>query len=215
MSGWMGAIEDGLAGAAKGAAAGSIVPGFGSAAGGLIGLATALVPHVFGADAKPALRAAAEVVTGQAAEADQVAAIAGDPALAEQFRVQALQIAADRERAWQDSLMADRADARATTVDLAGKGSAIAWGAPVVSVVVMLSFGVLAGVVLFHQVPEGSQALANVLLGALAGMATTVVSFWMGSSAGSAAKSEMLANSVPASLLPHPATIVPSADVLK
>ena len=199
MSGWMGAAEDGLAGAVKGAAAGSIVPGIGTAAGGLIGLATALVPHVFGADAKPALRAAAEVVTGQTAEADQVTALTSDPGLTEQFRVQALQIAADREAARDTAVqnqieagLAGVANARATTVDLAGKGSAIAWGAPVVSLVVLVTFGLVVALALLRPLPVGSEAILNVLLGVLARDGDHVVGYWVGSSAGSAAKTDLL-----------------------
>lgn len=50
--------------------------------------------------------------------------------------------------------------------------------------------GFLGGVtlVLTSSVPERSDALANVLLGTLAAMATQVANYWLGSSAGSAAK---------------------------
>ena len=61
-------------------------------------------------------------------------------------------------------------------------------------------------VVLTRAIPENSTALANVLLGTLAAMATQVANFWLGSSNGSASKNELLAsaqtalaNSVPAS----------------
>ena len=55
--------------------------------------------------------------------------------------------------------------------------------------------------------PQDNAALANVLLGTLAAMATQVANYWLGSSSGSAAKNSALAgaqtalaNSVPADL---------------
>lgn len=211
-----------LAGAAKGAAAGSVVPGLGTVAGSLVGLASALVPHVFGAETEPLLHAAAAVVTGQGKQADQLVTLSTDPAMREQFRLEVLKIAADQEVARDlalqnrlDAALADVADARKQTLSLASLGSGIAWAAPVISVIVLVAFGGLSCVVLFHQVPEASATLANVLLGALSGMATTVVSYWVGSSAGSARKEIQLANSVSKDLLPQPAAVVPAGDVQK
>ncbi len=62
------------------------------------------------------------------------------------------------------------------------------WGAVLVSLAIVLGF--LGGVtlVLSRSVPSGSDALANVLLGTLAAMATQVANYWLGSSAGSASK---------------------------
>lgn len=218
-----------LAGAAKGAAAGSVVPGLGTVAGSLVGLASALVPHVFGTETEPLLHAAAAVVTGQGKQADQLVTLSTDPAAREQFRLEVLKIAADREMARDqaqeardqalqvrlDAALADVADARKQTLGLAGMGSSLAWAAPMVSVIVLLAFGILSCVVLFHQVPDGSQSLANVLLGALASMAGAVVQYWVGSSAGSARKDGLLANSVSKDLLPQPAAVVPAGDVQK
>ena len=58
--------------------------------------------------------------------------------------------------------------------------------------VVVLAFAVTVGVVLTHAVPEGNAAIANVVLGTLAAMATQTVHYWLGSSAGSARKTEDL-----------------------
>ena len=68
-----------------------------------------------------------------------------------------------------------------------------AWGAPVVSVVVLLTFGTVVSLVLLRAIPAGSETVLNVLLGTLAAMATNVVGYWVGSSAGSARKDERLA----------------------
>ncbi len=68
-----------------------------------------------------------------------------------------------------------------------------AWGAPVVSVVVLVTFGTVVSLVLLRAIPVGSETVLNVLLGTLAAMATNVVGYWVGSSAGSARKDEQLA----------------------
>lgn len=85
----------------------------------------------------------------------------------------------------------DRADARSQTVELAKTGSSIAWGAPAVSLVVLITFGVVLYRVL--SAPAGqADPNASLMLGALTTMATAVVSYWVGSSAGSAAKDKLL-----------------------
>jgi len=50
----------------------------------------------------------------------------------------------------------------------------------------------MLGIILSHSLPVGSEALANVMLGTLAAMATAVAQYWVGSSAGSARKSDDL-----------------------
>ncbi len=69
----------------------------------------------------------------------------------------------------------------------------LAWGAPIVSVVVLLTFGGVVSLTMLNTIPAGSEAVLNVLLGTLAAMATNVVGYWVGSSAGSARKDERLA----------------------
>jgi len=63
-------------------------------------------------------------------------------------------------------------------------------GAIVVSVGVTIGFVGSVFIVLFKALPDGSDAIANVLLGSLAAMQTQVVGFWIGSSAGSASKDQ-------------------------
>jgi len=69
----------------------------------------------------------------------------------------------------------------------------LAWGAPIVSVVVLLTFGGVVSLTMLRTIPAGSETVLNVLLGTLAAMATNVVGYWVGSSAGSARKDERLA----------------------
>ncbi|WP_454016979.1 hypothetical protein [Azospirillum sp. Marseille-Q6669] len=116
-----------------------------------------------------------------------VAAVQTDPAkLAELYRQQGDQVVAllrlDNE---------DQADARAQTVQLAQAGSRISWGAPIVSTIVLVTFGI----VLYRVLSRPAGAIdqnATLMLGALTTMASAVVSYWVGSSAGSAAKDKLL-----------------------
>jgi hypothetical protein len=186
----------------------------------LIPLVISLVPQLtkwlFGDKAAATVTQVTAVVhslTGSTDPATVSAAIAGDAALANQITLQLAQIAAAREQeadatnqAALVSTLSDIASARSQTVALAAAKSPIAWGAPVVSTVVLLTFGLMLGMILSHTLPAGSEALANVMLGTLAAMATSVCGYWVGSSAGSARKSDdlaraqdQLANSVPAS----------------
>ena len=196
-----------VTGAAKGAAAGSIVPGIGTALGAVGGVVLTMAPEIgqwlFGPDAAPAVsavQAAVGAVTGSADPEEQVAALS-DPDKAATLRVELARIAAERGAAaaaiTQAALvarLADVAGARAATVELAQSGSGIAWGAPVVSVVVLLTFGGAVAMTLMRPMPAGAEAVLNVLLGTLGAMATSVVGYWVGSSAGSARKDARLAS---------------------
>ena len=101
----------------------------------------------------------------------------------------------------------------------------IAWAPAVLSGIILVSFGTLVFVVLTQDgPPERSMPLANVLLGSLAAMATQVANYWLGSSSGSATKTDQLAAltadtqaSVPSEivsrLLPPITTPVPAANL--
>ena len=192
--------------AAKGAAAGSVVPGIGTALGAAGAVALDLAPELarwlFGPGAAPVVMAVQEAigaVTGSTDRDVQVARVA-DPTVATALRVQLAQIAAQAAAARDaaqvskiTALLADVAGARAQTLALAQAGSALSWGAPVVSVVVLATFGAVVSLVLFRTVPSGSEAVLNVLLGTLGAMATSVVGYWVGSSVGSVRKDDRLA----------------------
>ena len=225
----MSMIDDALAGLAKGAAIGSVVPGVGTAigagAGGLIGLASSLVPHVFGADATPILAAAAKAITGAGDEASQVQILSTDSAALAQFKVQALQIAANREQAQLDAQtdqitasFGDVADARQQTVNLAKTGSQISWGAPAVSIVVVIGlFASFAGLLWVKRIDDaGVAAMINTIIGALVLAFGGIVRYWTGGAqdaVSSARKTEIIAQSMPASALPKPLAVVPATDV--
>lgn len=96
----------------------------------------------------------------------------------------------------------DRSSARSQTVDLAKAGSALAWGAPLISTLVLGSFGAVLYAVLTKGLPAGSETIATTMLGTLSAMSTAVVSYWVGSSIGSASKNSLLFNSTPAPATP-------------
>jgi hypothetical protein len=66
--------------------------------------------------------------------------------------------------------------------------TAAAW----ISTVVLLLFGAAMTLAFLKAAPAGSEAILNVMLGALGSMATQVVSYWVGSSSGSAKKTDLL-----------------------
>ena len=181
----------------------------------LIPLAISIAPEIakwlFGDKAEKttaAVAQAVQVVTGvdvnapNGAAAAQ-AALAGKPELAMQMRTQLAQIAAtaeaDARKTELDQLqamLADTASARAQTVALAQAKSPIAFGAPLVSIVVLVTFAIVMTVAITRTMPSGSETVLTMLLGSLAAMATSVVSYWVGSSVGSARKDEHFARIV-------------------
>ena len=186
----------------------------------LIPLAIQIAPTIakwlFGSDSEKIVQQVASVVTQvtgvSAPHTDEGVAAAeavlqGKPELAIQIQVQLAKIAADQEaeadraaeasrKAELDSLIAQIADtdgARRQTIALAQAGSKIAYGAPLVSALVLITFAVVMTLAFTRSLPSGSETVLTMLLGSLAAMATSVVSYWVGSSAGSARKDAHLA----------------------
>lgn len=102
--------------------------------------------------------------------------------------------------------MEDVQDARATTVKLDSAGSNIAWGAPVISVVIVIGFFSVMTLLFIVKTDflPGTITLLNVLFGALIPAFGQVCNYWLGSSAGSANKDALLAASpaMPAKVAP-------------
>ena len=146
--------------------------------------------------------AAVEKVTGIAREilgtddpSGIEAAIAGDSNLALQFKMAVIQAEADARRQEFEALQAQLADvqsARGQTVKLAEARSPIAYGAVVVSTIVLLGFAVMLWLVIREEVPANQRDMVTLLLGTLAGMASSVVAYWVGSSNGSMQKNAAL-----------------------
>lgn len=92
-----------------------------------------------------------------------------------ELRVETLRIEAARQ-----------ADARRQTVELARAGSPLAYGAAAVSTVILLLFAVVVVAELWGmEIGDGSRRLLEYLLIAVGG-------YWLGSSRGSAEKTEMM-----------------------
>lgn len=177
-------------------------------------LAPSLIDWLFGPKAESATTKVIDVVqavTGaDPTTAEGVAVVAAmvqgkpDVALDLQSKLLALkatmQAEADREAdaARQSDLdamrasIADIASARQQTVDLAKAGSPIAYGSVIVSALGMLTFLVVTALALFRGVPTGSEPIVLILVGTVATMPTAVLSYWIGSSAGSARKDASL-----------------------
>jgi hypothetical protein len=91
--------------------------------------------------------------------------------------------------------LADIAGARAQTVDLARAGSGVQWSASIVSFIVLLAFAVMSWAILTMAVPAENREAAMLMLGALSSYAGAAVAYWLGSSAGSAAKNTLMMRS--------------------
>jgi hypothetical protein len=119
------------------------------------------------------------------------AAIARDPNTAQQFKTALIQAEADARRQEFEALKAQLTDvqnARSQTVSLAQARSPIAYGAVVVSTIVLLGFAVMLWLAIKEEVPANQRDMVTLLLGTLAGMASSVVAYWVGSSSGSMQK---------------------------
>ncbi|WP_431281837.1 glycoside hydrolase family 108 protein [Humitalea sp. 24SJ18S-53] len=174
----------------------------------LLALAASILPEIVRVLAGDRAGAAAASVT----EAVRVATGTDDPELAKQkldadpaavtaLRVQLAQIAIDGERlrfeaeekrrqAEIDELnkrLADVQSARSTMTSLADKGSAMAWGAPIISLVVTIGFFWTFYIVRQTDlsVNQSARDLMNIIVGSLVAAFTAVVNFWIGSSQGS------------------------------
>ena len=146
--------------------------------------------------------AAVEKVTGIAREvlgtddsSGIEAAIARDPNLAVQFKTALIQAEADARRLEHEAIVAQLRDvqsAREQTVRLAEAKSSIAYGAVLVSAIVLVGFAVMLWLVIREEVPANQRDMVTLLLGTLAGMASSVVAYWVGSSNGSMQKNASL-----------------------
>lgn len=174
---------------------------------GLIPLALSLLPElgkwIAGDTGGKVAAAAADVVRAVTGTDDPAAAAeavqAMPPEQVAQLRIRLAEIARQQEQdartaeleAWKATL-ADVQSARSQTVDLARAGSRVQWAPVLVSMVVLLAFALMAGAILFKAVPPENREAAMLMLGSLSSYAGAAVAYWLGSSAGSAAKNALL-----------------------
>jgi hypothetical protein len=165
-------------------------------------LLTPLIPQLAswlgGDDAEDVARQVGGAITAVAGSLDEtaVAAVVADPAQRAELVKSLAQIAADRERIREENLtkrvtaaLADVAHARETTVKLAQTGSWIAWLAPITCVVIFLLFAF----VLIAEVFGHGSGLSEATRRLLDYLAIAAASYSIGSSSGSAAKDQRLA----------------------
>lgn len=176
----------------------AVLPLIGQAAPTIGGLLGGLIPFPGGA----ILGQVAGKMLGEALgvaptpEAVKVAIEAGEPSVVAAKLSEAdakMNVEVERFRL---SLL-DVQDARATTVKLDSTGSGIAWGAPVISVVIVVGFFAVMSLLFVIKTDflPGTITLLNVLFGALIPAFGQVCNYWLGSSAGSANKDALLAAS--------------------
>jgi hypothetical protein len=167
-----------LLGGAVGGPAGAVV-------GGILGkgLAAAL-----GTEATPAAVAAA-VQADPAKASAALAKVAADPAA-----VATISAAEAAEIRRMEIANASADAARAHTLALVDKGSPMAWGAALMSLMIVAGFLALTGALMFRRVPDSQVAL--VLFGTLSTSFGAVVNYWIGSSAGSRAKDDTIRESM-------------------
>ncbi len=182
----------------------------------LIPLALSFVPELIKAIAGDRAGAVAGQVAGVVREvtgtSDAVEAqrkLAEDPALATTLRVRLAEIALEaqkaRDLADEQKRQAELASiqkalentqgARGSLIDLVRVGSPIAWGAPVVSVIVTAGFFLFLIILMIGGINttgnnQTVNNIVNIAVGALATAFATVVNFWLGSSQGSRSKDD-------------------------
>ena len=144
--------------------------------------APSLVGLAFGGSASAVatkVEAAVRDVFGTTDAAEVQAQVTADPAKAD-----ALKARLDAETEQLRTELADVADARATSLALAQARSPLAWGSPVISVIVVSAFAAVASVVVVEYGVESP--VGQLIAGALIAKFGTVVDYWLGSSKGSA-----------------------------
>lgn len=64
----------------------------------------------------------------------------------------------------------------------------------ILAIVIVVGIFVLLGVLIMHEIPETNKDLLNMIVGAFIASFTLVISYFFGSSKGSADKNELLKN---------------------
>lgn len=168
----------------------------------LVGLAVSVLPDlarwVFGDQAEKPVAAVTSVISRLVGTDDPQAvseALANNPGLVTELRVELAKISAESERtaraAELETLKAELADvasARSQQVSLAQLGSGTQWAPSIVSVLIVATFMVMGWLVITQTIPVENKDAAMLILGSLSTFVGAVVNFWLGSSRGSAMK---------------------------
>jgi len=184
----------------------------------LVALAASFIPDlvklIAGDKAGTVANSVANVVTAVTGTSDPVAAkqkLDTDPAAAAELRAKLAEIAVERTKVENEEKenqrqaelealrqsIANTQGARTTLTDLVKGGSSIAWGAPLVSLVVTIGFFVFVTVILIRGLNVANDIsgqltgqIINIVVGALTAGFATVVNFWLGSSQSSRNKDD-------------------------
>ena len=139
------------------------------------------------ANAQKAIDIAKKVLPGT--PDDQLAAaFAANPDKALEFQ----KLASDQHTAMMNAVLADIQDARKTMVGLAGMGSRLAWGAAVVSALIVITNAVMGYMIFAGEIPPSNRETAMLYVGNMLGALSAVVAFWLGSSMSSVQKTDMI-----------------------
>ena len=160
-----------------------------------------------------------QAVTGTADPVEAQKRLSEDSAVATQLRVRLAEIALEAQKAQlvaeeqrrqaelseMQKALENTQGARSSMIDLVRSGSPIAWGAPVVSIIVTGGFFLFLIILMIGGIrtDAGNQTVANIIniaVGALATAFATVVNFWLGSSKGSRDKDEQVARAQAAAM---------------
>ena len=159
-----------------------------------------------------------EAITGTIDPSQARQALEADSAKRDQLRLQLLQLSAQADNEQRASDAADRKDSSGAIVSLVQAGSLMAWGPPVISILVLAGFGMAELLAMRGGLPANSVVL-NSLVDTVKIMSVAVVTYWVGSSTGSAQKtshimqlSNYAQNSVSNELVQH--LLPPAANVL-
>ena len=165
---------------------GQAAPTIGSLLGGLIPFpGGAILGQVAG-------KVLAEALGVPATPAAVNAAITtGDPAVI-QAKLSEAEIKMQVEVEKHKADLTDMQDARATTVKYVQAGSSLSLGAVIVSIIVMTGFVGISFLAMKPELAGVDKSVTLYLLGAWQGLASAAAAFWIGSSAGSAAKTDQI-----------------------
>lgn len=121
--------------------------------------------------------------------------------------------AIEAETKEREAELADIANARSQTIALAEAGSPIAWGAPVISLIVTIGFFTIMAGLFFvpTEMPQSVFQLLSVMLGILATAFAGVVQYWTGSSDSSRRNGDAIRAVAQQAITPSPTQVAREA----
>jgi hypothetical protein len=157
-----------------------IAPVVGTAVGGPVGGAIGMGIGVL-----------AKAITGKETNEDVIAALSADPKMLAEFQIKVQELANDITKAY----LADTQNARQHTVELAKAGSPIAYGAVLISVLLIIGYFGCVYLLFFQnsvKITDNMKDVMIFMLGALQIGFGQVCNYWLGSSKGSSEKNDVL-----------------------